>query len=259
MLRQQSVIVLSAGGALVLALLGCRTTAPGAVVSGTATYRERIALPPEAAFEATLEDVSRADAPATTIGTARIENPGNPPYRFEIPYDPKQIDERHSYSVRARVVVGGQLMFTTDTVTPVITRGNPVTVSLLLRGVRAASTEAGPGLEGTRWVLATLGGAPITLADHQQAPDLTLDKGDKRAAGNGGCNRFTGSYELDGERLTFGVLATTMRMCPSGMELEQGYLAALGKVAGWKIEGGRLLLLDADGATVAQFTPLVQP
>jgi hypothetical protein len=29
---------------------------------GTAAYRERMALPPSAAFEATLEDVSRADA-----------------------------------------------------------------------------------------------------------------------------------------------------------------------------------------------------
>ena len=34
------------------------------VIEGTATYRERMALPPGAVFEATLEDVSRADAPA---------------------------------------------------------------------------------------------------------------------------------------------------------------------------------------------------
>src|SRR4029450_11560611 len=33
-------------------------------IHGTATYRERIALPPSAAFEATLEDVSRAAPPA---------------------------------------------------------------------------------------------------------------------------------------------------------------------------------------------------
>ena len=33
-------------------------------LTGTATYRERIALPPGAVFEATLEDVTRADAPA---------------------------------------------------------------------------------------------------------------------------------------------------------------------------------------------------
>jgi hypothetical protein len=47
-------------------------------VSGTASYRERMALPPEAVFEATLEDVSKADAPADVIGQVRIETPGNP-------------------------------------------------------------------------------------------------------------------------------------------------------------------------------------
>ena len=37
-------------------------------VSGLALYRERIALPPTAIFEAILEDVSRADAPAEVLG-----------------------------------------------------------------------------------------------------------------------------------------------------------------------------------------------
>jgi len=43
------------------------TNAPafaGASISGTAAYRERMLLPPGAVFEATLENVSRADAPA---------------------------------------------------------------------------------------------------------------------------------------------------------------------------------------------------
>jgi heat shock protein HslJ len=48
-------------------------------VKGTATYRERMALPPGAVLEATLEDVSRADAAAEVIGQTRVEKPGNPP------------------------------------------------------------------------------------------------------------------------------------------------------------------------------------
>ena len=43
------------------------TTARG-VVEGNASFRERIALPPKAQFEATLEDTSLADAPAREIG-----------------------------------------------------------------------------------------------------------------------------------------------------------------------------------------------
>lgn len=83
-------------------------------VKGTATYRERIAMPPDAVFEATLEDVSKADARAEVMGQARIERPGNPPIRFEITYDPVQIISSHRYAVRARILVGGKLFFTTD-------------------------------------------------------------------------------------------------------------------------------------------------
>jgi putative lipoprotein len=42
---------------------GCASRAP-AQVKGTANYRERMALPPGAVFEATLEEVSKADAPS---------------------------------------------------------------------------------------------------------------------------------------------------------------------------------------------------
>jgi uncharacterized lipoprotein YbaY len=100
-------------------------TAPGtAQVKGTATYRERIALTPAAVFEAALEDVSKADAPAVVVGSIRLKNPGQVPIRFEIPYDPARIDQNHSYSVRARILIGERLLFATDQIYPVLTRGH---------------------------------------------------------------------------------------------------------------------------------------
>jgi uncharacterized lipoprotein YbaY/uncharacterized lipoprotein NlpE involved in copper resistance len=114
------------------------------VVQGTAAYRERIVLPPGAVFEATLEDYSRADAPADVLGRVRMESPGQVPIRFEIPYDLSRIQERHAYSVRGRITVDGQLWFTTDTVHPVLTRGHPGRVELVLRRV-STSPAAGKG------------------------------------------------------------------------------------------------------------------
>ena len=113
-----------------------------AVVQGTAAYRERIALPPSAVFEATLEDHSRADAPADVLAGVRVESAGQVPIRFEISYDPSRIQERHSYSVRGRITVGGELWFTTDRVYPVLTRGNSDRVDLMLLRV-SASPAAG--------------------------------------------------------------------------------------------------------------------
>jgi len=115
-------------------------------VKGTATYRERMALPPDAVFEATLEDVSKADAPVEVIGQTRIDRPDNPPFRFEITYDPARIMASHRYVVRARILVNGKLFFTTDQNYPVLTAGHGNEVALLLR--RAGSSgPVGKGAE----------------------------------------------------------------------------------------------------------------
>jgi uncharacterized lipoprotein YbaY len=77
-----------------------------------------------AVFEAALEDVSRADAPAETIARTRVASPGNPPIAFTIAYDPARILADHRYVVRARILLDDKLLFTTDTATPVITRSS---------------------------------------------------------------------------------------------------------------------------------------
>ena len=104
-----------------------------AKITGTASFRERLALGPGAVFVATLEDVSRADAKAEVLGEARIDPAGNPPYSFDIKYDPKKIIERHSYSVRATITLGDKLVFTTDKHYPFLTRGGNDQVELLLK------------------------------------------------------------------------------------------------------------------------------
>ena len=100
------------------------TVAARGVVTGTVTYRERVALRPDAVVEVKLIDVLMADAPAVTIGEQIIENPGQVPVAFEIEYDPADIDPRLSYAVRAVIKEGGKLAFTTDTRYSVITRNS---------------------------------------------------------------------------------------------------------------------------------------
>jgi putative lipoprotein len=133
-------VLLRAG--IVTLLLGWNAGGQEAkVVTGTATYRERIALPPEAVFEATLEDVSRLDAPADVIGRTRLESPGQPPFRFSIKYDPARIQESRMYAVRARVTAGDRLMFFTNRSYPVLTRGNGTEVTMLLRRAGRERTD----------------------------------------------------------------------------------------------------------------------
>ena len=116
----------------------CGTAVPpgASTISGTATYRERMVLPPDAVFEATLEDVSRADAPSVVVAGTRLSAP-SVPIQFSIGYDPARIEANRRYVVRARITSNGQLMFSTDTAAPVLGAAAVRHVELLL--VRAGS------------------------------------------------------------------------------------------------------------------------
>ena len=122
--------------------------AAGGTVQGTATYRERIAMPPGAVFEATLEDVSRADAPSVVVSTVRKDDAGNPPYRFELPYDPARIVPSRRYAVRAQVTLEGRLIFTSDQSHPVLTNGSPDKVEIVMKRVAGAAGREPAGKPG---------------------------------------------------------------------------------------------------------------
>jgi putative lipoprotein len=190
--------------AMLFGLIG--HTAMAQSVQGTATYRERIALPPGAVFEATLEDVSRTDAAASIIATTRVAKPGNPPIRFTLAYDPAKIVAANRYVVRARILLHDKLVFTTDT-PPVITRGSPTDVSIMLRRVatnQTGSTTSGGGgvLEGTYWRATEVAGKPTPAQDANREAHLLFETGG-RLSGSDGCNRIAGSYELKGDVVRF--------------------------------------------------------
>ena len=127
----------------VLLITGCAADSPSPAqsrtVTGSVTYRERIALPPSAVVKVRLVDVSRADAPATVIGEQVIKTAGRQvPFAFEIAYDPKRIEERFTYAVQARIEdEDGRLRFISDRHYPVLTRGAGQHVDLVLRAATA--------------------------------------------------------------------------------------------------------------------------
>jgi heat shock protein HslJ len=72
-------------------------------VTGTVSYRERIALAPGSTVIVTLEDTSKADVPATMLGETKITIERNQvPIPFVIEVEAGRIEPRHRYTVRAR-------------------------------------------------------------------------------------------------------------------------------------------------------------
>jgi copper homeostasis protein (lipoprotein) len=118
-------------------------------------------------------------------------------------------------------------------------------------GVQFATAE----LVNMYWKLTALNGKPVLAAANQREPSLILQSAGthQRATGSGGCNRFTGSYKLDGNGLRFGALAGSMMACESGMETEKEFLETLPQVRTWKVLGQHLELFDATGTMLARF------
>jgi putative lipoprotein len=231
------------------ALTGLPAGAQSASITGSAAYRERVALPPGAVLEVALEDISRADAPAETLALVTVLAQHQVPIPFTLAYDRARIDPAHRYAVRGGLLVDGKVMWCTDTVHPVLTQGAGNTAELRL--VRAAPPP--PALVGTNWVAEDIEGKGVL--DRARSSLLLGDDG--HASGLGGCNRFNGGYTLAGDRLGFGAIAATMMACsPALGEQEQRFFRALGAVQGWRIETGLLHLLDATGATLIRLAAL---
>jgi len=87
-----------------------------------------MALPPDAVVIVQVQDITIADAPARVIGKTEFITEGKQvPFQFEINYDLADINEGNMYSLSGRIEAqNGDLLFITDTIIPVITRGNPI-------------------------------------------------------------------------------------------------------------------------------------
>lgn len=225
-------------------------TAQGSI-SGTVAYRERMALPPDAAVDVKLQDVSAADAPAKTIGETVFAPAGKQvPLPFQITYDPGDINPAHTYQVRANITVDGKLMFTSNTAYPVITHGSPSQVAIMLQQAQfaaPATTTMEPSikLRQTHWILAEVNGTAAAPGEGHPA-HLDLHKKGK-LSGSTGCNNLAGTYIAEQGSLQFTPAATTMKMCPQAlMQQEQSFLEALKATSGYKIDGSQLELTNGD-------------
>jgi heat shock protein HslJ len=113
-------------------------------------------------------------------------------------------------------------------------------------------------LLGTRWLLVEVGGEAVAPLGEERAAHLILDPAESRAYGSGGCNRFTGSFELNGEELRFGPIAATRMACEEPvMRLETEFFDALASVGRYELDGETLVLLDGD-TVVARLNGVVE-
>ncbi|PWS35783.1 hypothetical protein DFH01_19590 [Falsiroseomonas bella] len=237
--------------ALPLGALPVVARAQSGTIRGSATYHERMALPPGAVLHLRLEDVSRHGAPALLIAEAQIPITGQVPIAFALAYEPARIEERFTYALRAEILLDGRVLFRTDPIHPVLTRGAEEQIELLLVRARESAAPAAPALVGPVWIAEDIAGRGVV---DRSRTSMSFGA-DGRVSGLGGCNRYNGGYTLDGASLRFGPVAGTMMACPPALaEQEQRFHAALAQVRGWRIANGLLHLTDEAGGTVIRLS-----
>jgi heat shock protein HslJ len=112
-----------------------------------------------------------------------------------------------------------------------------------------------PNLADSAWVLAGMPGAPLA----NEAP-ATLRFEGGLATGGDGCNRYSTRFTAANGQLEFGPPRTSTQMACAepASQLARAFNAVLDNARGYRVEDGSLLLLNADGATLATLHPQPQ-
>ncbi|MEP9388991.1 YbaY family lipoprotein [Mesorhizobium sp. KR9-304] len=220
-----------------------------ATISGEVSYRERIALPPNAILTVRLTDMSLADAPQSVVAEQKIEPAGQVPIKFELKLDPAVVQPNVSYVLQARITVDDRLWFTNDerhAVDPL----KPEPAMLVLKMVKQ-DADAPPALFDRIWLAEDIEGRGVI--DNAQST-LSIAS-DGKVTGSGACNRYFAQASVEGNSIKIGPVGSTFMACaPAVMDQEQKLFAALGKVSAYRIDGdGKLFLMDANGVDIARF------
>ena len=107
-----------------------------ATVSGTVTYRERMALSPDATVEVWIVDTSPGIGTMAILTQTTVAAEGRQvPLPFELHVDPSRVEQRRAYGLKAVIRAGGQMLFANADPVPVLTLGHPSLVALTLARV----------------------------------------------------------------------------------------------------------------------------
>ena len=134
-------------------------------------------------------------------------------------------------------------------VTKAAVSGSTLTLSDDAGAALFTFTEGPEGVEGSYAVTGVNNGKGAVVSTTATEKASITFAADGTVSGNTGCNSFSGTYEVDGAKLTIhGDVAATMMACePDAQALEQQFLTALGNVTTWERSGQQVTLRGDSG------------
>lgn len=236
-------------------MLAAPALAQDVTFSGLVSYRERMALPPNASLTIVLVSLP-AQTRVASAGAALGGKVGSP-IQFSLNVRSNVLASGGQYGLLAEIRSAGDIIFTNtmpvrvDAAEP---SGNVIEVSFTPPPPHDPPQQVLPPVEtptpllDVLWTVTSIGGDPIL-------PGSTVTfsiAADNRAGGNGGCNNYFSEASFQPGGLVFGPIAGTRMACdPATMTQEARFLAALTATAGYDLSGDTLRLVDAAGVVMA--------
>lgn len=237
--------------ALIAIAIALPALAADVTFTGLVTYRERLALPPNAMLTVIL--VRLPEQQRLAGATASLGNKANSPIQFTLNVRSSVLASGGDYGLIAEISSAGSTIFRSMQpvpADPLAPTGNLIGLTFTPPPPHDPPEPILPpdamaqALREVLWTVTSIGGDPV-LPRTVLTFSIALDN---RAGGNGGCNNYFTEAELENAPLAFGPIAGTRMACdPAVMAQEARFFAALAATAGYELAGTALKLVDAAG------------
>ena len=131
-----------------------------------------------------------------------------------------------------------------------------IIVSMVTLLIFSACSAADVSLDGSSWSLMSYKDNTGETVNVLPRSTTTVLFQANQVTGIAGCNNFNATYQTTRNKLSFGPVATTRKVCnmPLGiMQQETAFLAALDSTVSYKLTLNSLEMLDSRGNTLLTF------
>ena len=121
-------------------------------------------------------------------------------------------------------------------------------INLIVLVQPTPAQDSSSRLFGRTWTLSEMEGRHFSA----DKPSIEFNRDTKRVSGSGGCNRFGGTFEIDGSMIKFSRIFSTKMACLDAevQRTETSFLQLLETTTRFEVEGNKLRLYAGDAAVL---------
>ncbi|MCY4043964.1 MAG: META domain-containing protein [Cellvibrionales bacterium] len=222
-----------------------------AKISGTITYRERIALPPGASLQIKIISIRSDNAELIVRKTQLLNNA--PPFAFDIEIPEKMRQSGEKFALQADIKRNDQVLFSATKPIDLVNQSKNVGEITVKRSKPPEKKdEKMQKLTAHPWQLIEIHGQPLNNPNNLPLPWLKFET-NGRLLGFTGCNHTQGKYKLSDGQIQLRPGAVTNKFCAKSSINEQDFLDLLRKTTNIEISHQHLLLIGNDKSHLGVF------